>query len=111
MRSAEALGLNITDYPETMAEAVSLLDKGEVVGIYTFKPFGVNYLQGIKRNDLYVAAIRFSMVSLGFFFNDNKINLLRRVNMSILKMTVNGEKELICNQYDHDRIDASDHCL
>ena len=108
LSSAKSIGFNVTAHPKTMNEAVLLLDKGDVVGIYTFKLFGTTYLRTIKRTDLYVSPISLPMASVGFFFNDSKASLLRGVNVGILKMTADGIKSRICAKYEGS--DPGEHC-
>ena len=92
-------GLNVTYLPKTMNEAVTALDSRKVDGIFLLLGSAHAYLNKHSRDDLYISPIQFQHIPMGFMVSDTNRELLRKINWSLLKMSEDGTKLYICDQY------------
>ena len=107
--TAAMMGLNSIANLPTIQNNIALLEKGDVAGVYMFKPFAMEYLKTLPKTDLYITPIKFPLLSLGFILSDNNVKFLKQINSSILQITESGEKMLICRKYEKDV--SGEHCM
>jgi hypothetical protein len=91
--------LNIIQTAFNMKDAVTKLDRKQVKAIFTKYSFANSFILENRRNDLYIAPVKFPNFQNGLMINSKKYELFNKINQSILKIAENNNKKYLCQKY------------